>query len=275
MTADKRPLAELGSFLRARRMLVDPKSKGLPIGNRRAPGLRREEVAILASISPSWYTYLEQGRDIRPSESVLNALADVLDLAPAERRYITLLALGGAPHRDQPVTDEALEAATELVRSVDPLPAYAATLRGDVFAWNEACAEWLVDFGALPMEERNIMLWSALHPLARVRLVDWELEIRDQFGRFRAATASQPDDPRIRAVVAKITGGPEQVRTLWDNVEISDMHFRLRRLRHPSLGTRDFRLLVLLIAGVEALGIAVHQPIAPSQPSAGGPRRTT
>src|SRR5947209_20275373 len=124
MTADRRPLRELGQFLRARRLLVDPATKGLPVGKRRTPGLRREEVAILASISPSWYTFLEQGRDIRPSEPVLNALADVLELTAAERRYMHLLALGGAPHRDQPVTEEALAAIRLLVRPLDPHPAY-------------------------------------------------------------------------------------------------------------------------------------------------------
>ena len=81
MTSDQRPLRELGHFLRSRRLEVDPAAKGLPIGRRRTPGLRREEVAILASISPSWYTYLEQGRDIRPSEPVLNALADEIGRA--------------------------------------------------------------------------------------------------------------------------------------------------------------------------------------------------
>lgn len=262
MCADSRPLRELGLFLRARRQQVDPAAKGLPVGKRRTPGLRREEVAILASISPSWYTYLEQGRDIRPSESVLNALAEVLDLTSAERRYVTLLVLGGAPHRDQPITEEARDALTALVHAVDPLPAFAGDMRGDVIAWNAACSEWLVDFGTLPEQERNSLLWIALHPEARERLVDWEEEVRTYFGRFRGAMASQPDDPRIRAVVGRIEHGPADVRVLWAGREVSDLTFARRRLRHPEHGVREFLTHILLVAGADTAGVVVHVPTA-------------
>lgn len=260
MTADRRPLRDLGRFLRARRLLVDPTAKGLPVGNRRTPGLRREEVAILASISPSWYTYLEQGRDIRPSESVLNALADVLDLTAAERRYVTLLALGGAPHRTQPVTDEARAAITAFVESLDSVPAFAGDMRGDVVAWNRACSEWLVDFGTLPEEDRNSMLWTALDPLARERYVDWEDEVRTYFGRFRGAMANLPDDPRIQAVVDRILQGPADVRALWERQEVSEVTFSVRRLRHPELGVRSFLTLILLVGGADTAGVVVHVP---------------
>lgn len=260
MTGDRRPLRDLGQFLRARRLLVDPAAKGLPVGNRRTPGLRREEVAILASISPSWYTYLEQGRDIRPSESVLNALAEVLDLSAAERRYVTLLALGSAPHRDQPVTDEARRALTAFVESLDGLPAFAGDMRGDVVAWNQACSEWLVDFGTLPEEERNTLLWVALNPAARERIVDWEDEVRAYFGRFRGAMANIPDDPRCQAVVERIERGPADVRALWEGREVSELTFSVRRLRHPELGVRSFLTLILLVAGADTAGVVVHLP---------------
>lgn len=259
MTADRRPLRELGQFLRARRLLVDPMTKGLPVGKRRTPGLRREEVAILASISPSWYTYLEQGRDIRPSESVLAALAEVLDLNAAERRYVTLLALGSAPHRDQPVTDEARGALTAFVESLAH-PAFAGDMRGDVVAWNRACSEWLVDFGTLPEEDRNSLLWIALDPAARERIVDWEEEVRAYFGRFRGATANMPDDPRVRAVVDRIAHGPADVRALWESREVSELTFSVRRLRHPELGVRSFLTLILLVAGADTAGVVVHVP---------------
>jgi transcriptional regulator with XRE-family HTH domain len=261
MSADHRPLRELGHFLRARRLEVDPASKGLPVGRRRTPGLRREEVAILASISPSWYTYLEQGRDIRPSEPVLNALADVLDLTQAERRYLHLLALGGAPHRDQPVTAAALESIRLLVRSLDPLPAYAGDRCGDVVASNEACGEWLVDFGALPVGERNAIIWVACDPAARERLPDWEDEARDVIGRFRATTASNdPLDPRVRQVSNRLQAS-EFGRVPWDEHTVSDLTFRRRRIRHPELGEQTFQMLVLLVAGADKIGVVVHIPV--------------
>ncbi|HET9170531.1 MAG TPA: helix-turn-helix transcriptional regulator [Actinospica sp.] len=261
MSADRRPLRELGQFLRNRRLLVDPAAKGLPLGKRRTPGLRREEVAILASISPSWYTYLEQGRDIRPSESVLNALADVLDLTAAERRYVTLLSMGSAPHRDQPLTEEARTAITTFVESID-LPAFAGDMRGDIVAWNRACSEWLFDFGTLPEEERNSLLWTALHPAARERYVDWEQEVRSYFGRFRGATANLPDDPRIRAVVDRLEHGPADVREMWESREVSELTFGVRRLRHPELGVRSFTALILLVAGADTAGVVVHVPVS-------------
>lgn len=264
MTSDQRPLRELGHFLRSRRLEVDPAAKGLPIGRRRTPGLRREEVAILASISPSWYTYLEQGRDIRPSEPVLNALADVLDLSPAERRYMYLLALGGAPHRDQSVTDDALDVVWMAVRALDPLPAYATDRRGDVVAWNQATSEWLVDFGALPEAERNSILWVVCDPRARERLLDWEDEVRDVIGRFRGATASVgPGDARMQQVAQRLRAAGDAV-PWWDEHVVSELTFRRRRIRHPRLGDRTFQMVVLLVAGADNLGIIVHLPTGSS-----------
>jgi transcriptional regulator with XRE-family HTH domain len=260
MTADGRPLRELGKFLRARRLLVDPAAKGLPVGKRRTPGLRREEVAILASMSPSWYTNLEQGRNIRPSASVLDALAEVLDLTSAERRYVNLLALGSGPHRDEPLTSDARDALTAFVESLDGLPAFAGDMRGDIVAWNQACSEWLVDFGTLPAESRNSLLWIALHPAARERVVDWEDEVRAYFGRFRGAMANIPDDPRFRAVADQIEHGPADVRALWERREVSELTFGVRRLRHPEFGVRSFLTLILLVAGADTVGVVVHVP---------------
>ena len=272
MTVDKRPLLELGSFLRACRLRVNPESKGLPTGRRRTPGLRREEVAILASISPSWYTFLEQGRDIRPSEPVLNALADVLELTPAERRYMHLLALGGAPHRDQPVTEEALDAIRLLVRSLDPHPAYAGDGRGDVIAWNDACSEWLVDFGTIAPEDRNAILWVATDPVARERFVDWEVEARDVVSRLRSAIASNdPQDVRLREIVRRLRM-TAQGRLWWDEHVVSQVTFRRRRLRHPRLGERMFEMYVLLVGGADNVGVIVHVPVDLGKPGDGPDR---
>ena len=269
MTTDQRPLRELGHFLRARRLEVDPTAKGLPIGRRRTPGLRREEVAILASISPSWYTYLEQGRDIRPSEPVLNALADVLDLSPAERRYMYLLALGGAPHRDQRLTDEALDAVWKTVRALDPLPAYAGDRRGDVVAWNDACSEWLVDFGTLPEPERNGILWVVTSPQARERLLDWDDEARDVIGRFRGATASLADDARVREIARQLREATDAGRW-WEEHVVRELTYRRRRIRHPRLGERTFQMVALIVAGADDIGVIAHLPAEPF----GDPDRT-
>ena len=266
MNTGSRPLRQLGDFLRARRLEIDPAAKGLPVGRRRTPGLRREEVAILASISPSWYTYLEQGRDIRPSEPVLNALADVLDLSAAERRYLYLLALGGAAHRDQPATDVALDAVWATVRALDPLPAYAGDHRGDVVAWNDACSDWLVDFGTLPEPERNAILWVVRDPRARERLPDWDFEARDVVGRLRGAMASaDPTDLRIQQV-SRMVQTAETVGSGWSDHVVREITFRRRRIRHPELGERTFQMVVFLLAGADELGVILHLPIEDTRP---------
>lgn len=231
------------------------------MGRRRTPGLRREEVAILASISPSWYTYLEQGRDIRPSGAVLESLADVLSLAASERRYLELLALGGAPHRDQPLTGDAEAVLQLLVKAVDPLPAYAGDKRGDVLAWNNACLEWIFDFSSMPSEKRNSMLSIISDPQAQERFVDWEGEVRDMLGRFRAAMANDPGDLRIKQLVSYIQEAPAEVRHWWDRHEVSELTFRRRIIRHPRHGIKEFQMIVLLLGGADDTAIIVHVPV--------------
>jgi transcriptional regulator with XRE-family HTH domain len=261
VTANKKRLQDLGGFLRARRQQVDPVAKGFPVGRRRSPGLRREEVAVLASISPSWYTYLEQGRDVRPSEEVLENLAAVLDLNPAERRYLQLLALGRAPHRDQPLGGEAKSAIQRLLDSIDPIPAYAGDKRADVVAWNASCAQWLVDFGAMAPEDRNSMLWMIGDTDARSRLVDWEGEVREIFGRFRAATANDPDDPRIQQLIKHIERAPADVLHWWNLHEVRELTWRRRAVCHPVHGLREFQMVVLLVAGADNIGVILHLPL--------------
>lgn len=143
---------ELARFLRSRRARVTPEQVGFPAGaHRRTKGLRREEVAVLAGLSPTWYTYLEQGRDIRPSIQVLDSLARVLDLSEDERRYMHTLAHGQVVN-PQPL--EAEEARGGTMRRVVGLmgdnlyPVYATDVYCDLIAWNDAAAEWYDDWGA-------------------------------------------------------------------------------------------------------------------------------
>jgi transcriptional regulator with XRE-family HTH domain len=257
--ASRRALAD---FLRRRREAIDPVSRGFPAGRRRTPGLRREEVAVLAGLSPSWYTYLEQGRDIQVSEQVVNSLARVLELDPDERRYLQLLATGRTEHRSRLPDGETRQVLQDLVDAVDPVPAYAADKRADMIAWNRAATEWFADFGAPGQPRPNMLIWMLTHPAARQRFADWEAEARDLLGRFRATSAVHPDDPRIRELTAEIDALGPPVRDWWQAHEVRGQTARIRRLRHPVLGERDMRIVASHLAGADDVGIVMHVPVA-------------
>lgn len=260
---------ELADFLRGRRRSIDPVSRGLPAGRRRAPGLRREEVALLAGVGVSWYTYLEQARPIRVSTQVVDSIARVLGLSAEEHRYVELLATGKAGHRILTPPPEVVHSVQDVVRAVRGVPVYAADRRGDIFAWNDDAIEWFTDFALLPQHRRNMMWWMLADPVARERFVDWESDTRDLLGRFRTSTAGAPQDARTADVINEIVEIGPWVRSWWAEQEPRPMTPRVRRLRHPRLGTRLMRIVVSFLAGAEDLGLVFHVPTSGDAPATG------
>ena len=223
---------ELGTFLRSRRERVAPADAGLPVTRRRrTPGLRREELALLAGISATWLTYLEQGRDVRPSGQVLDALARALRLTGAEREHLRRLAGdGNAPDRDVPE-----EVAPE-VAGVPALfggnPAYLTGICYDVLAANDAAAELFP--GISP--GGNVVRWMLTEPAAREVLVDWEQEARNILARLRAIGGRHPGHPRVTRLVAELTEASPEAREWWPQYDIQFSHAGHKRFRHPQLG---------------------------------------
>jgi transcriptional regulator with XRE-family HTH domain len=255
---------ELAHFLRTRRARVTPTDVGLPAGGRRrAPGLRREEVAVLAGLSPTWYTYLEQGRDIHPSAQVLDSLARVLGLTEDERRHLHQLAHGHVG-RPRPLADEAT--AEQIVRQLvataadSPYPVYAANIYGDLIAWNPAATVYYTDFGKLPPQRRNMVHWLLVAPEARERLADWSRDARDIVARWRAITASLDDDPRLHAMVGELRERSPEFGPWWDSHDVREHRSRLRRFRHPELGEQVMRLIVVRAPEFEPCIVAFHLP---------------
>src|SRR5215831_1553722 len=164
----------LGSYLRDRRSKLDPTAFGLPPERRRTPGLRREEVAQRANISPTWYTWLEQGRGGAPSADVLDRIARALMLTDAEREHLFLLGLGRPPD----VRYQTHEGVTpRLQRVLDALefsPAVVSTATWDIVAWNRAAAAVLTDYSALAPEQRNVLRLVFCDPRVRAAQLDWE-----------------------------------------------------------------------------------------------------
>src|SRR5579871_2484710 len=166
---------EFAAFLRSRRERLMPSDVGLPDGfRRRTPGLRREEVALIAGVGATWYTWLEQGRDVQPSEEVLNALAVALRLDPAERRHLFILADRPA---QQPLATGPESVPRPLVRMLKRMtdqPAYVLGRRWDVLAWNKAAVAVFGDFGRLEGDARNLIHLMFANESHRRLLLDWE-----------------------------------------------------------------------------------------------------
>src|SRR5689334_2796484 len=173
---------ELAAFLRFRRERLTPDDVGLPGGGRRrTPGLRREEVATLAGVSTTWYTWLEQAREVTPSRQVLDALARTLQLSPAEHDYLCTLA-GRSP---APVTEAGVHPTMRaFVESLVPNPAYIANETWDVLAYNRAQGALIDEYDKRPVEQRNVIWLMFNEPALRTRIVDWEGDARTMVAKF-------------------------------------------------------------------------------------------
>ena len=259
-TANKQ---ELAAFLRRCRERTNPKDLGLPPGSRRrTPGLRREEIAILAGVSPTWYTYLEQGRDIRPSADVLASLARVLRLSPEERSYLYLLSTGSSPPYEVQRADSTGDAvAARIVATVDNaiLPVYAADVHGDLIAWNEATTRWYADFAQLPADRRNMLWWMHTDPVARERLIDWEAEACDLVGRFRQAAAARAWDPRFEELIEMLEEASPDFRRWWSAHVVRDQRSRPRTMLVD--GRIETNQLVVLRVTGSIWSVVMHLPL--------------
>lgn len=243
-------MSELGDLLRSRRERLQPADVGLPAGpRRRAAGLRREEVAALAAISPTYYTFLEQGRETTPSRPVLDALAAALRLDETERAHLHLLAHGSVT---PPAPDSGAERldpeVADLVDRLDPYPTYVSGRYWDILAANRAaCALW-TDWPEKPFSERNMVWWTFTDPAARRVFVDWEQEAIALLGRLRAAAARNPDDPGFGALIDRLCAASPQAREWWSRHDVAPLSPGLKRLRHQRLGEVRLRHVVLTVA---------------------------
>ncbi|MGQ4419806.1 helix-turn-helix transcriptional regulator [Streptomyces sp. SAS_269] len=232
---------ELGAFLRSRRERITPDEVGLPhSGRRRTPGLRREELALLAGISATWYTYLEQGRDIRASEQVLDALASALRLDRHERGHLFQLAgHAAAAETEEPEPLAAEVAAVPLL--LQPRPAYIIGGNYDVLSHNRAADELFPDLTAnTPDRPANFARWVFLEPAARTVLVDWEPEARGLLARLRTLAGRHPGDPRYTRLIDELSAGSSEVRAWWPRYDVQARHGGRKRLRLPGPGVIEF-----------------------------------
>ncbi|WP_320534125.1 helix-turn-helix transcriptional regulator [Robbsia andropogonis] len=252
----------LGAFLRNRRTRLDPKSLGLT-GRRRTPGLRREEVAQRANISPTWYTWLEQGRGGAPSGEVLDRISGALMLTLAEREHLFMLGLGRPPEvRYNPVStvNPRLQ---RLLDSFDASPAIIKTATWDVVAWNRAAAVVLTDYGTLPPGQRNILQFLFRNPAVRAKQHDWESVARVVVGAFRADVARAGLASEVGKLVAELRGLSAEFDALWQGNEILNQSEgdSIKRLQHPTLGQVELEYSAFSVDGRPDLGLIVYTPL--------------
>ncbi|MEO7913311.1 MAG: helix-turn-helix transcriptional regulator [Roseiflexaceae bacterium] len=238
-------LHDLADFLRTRRARLMPSEVGIPVGlRRRTPGLRREEVAQLANIGTSWYTSLEQGRDVRPSEQVLESLARALRLNADERRHLFTLAQPPAPLN--PSEEERVSPALhQMIQALDPNPAYVIGRRWDLLAWNSA-AELVFAFGdILPPYGRNL-IWRIFTSRAlSEEHADGERIARGIIAQFRADSARYPGDPWFAQLVADLQQRSAPFRRFWAQHDVLSIPSCHKDINHPTLGQLEFEMTTL------------------------------
>jgi len=251
----------LGTYLKNRRMKLDPAAFGFPAGRRRTTGLRREEVAQRASISPTWYTWLEQGRGGAPSPDVLDRIAGALMLTDVEREHLFLLGLGRPPEVRYRKNDGVTPRLQRVLDALDPSPALIRTATWDVVAWNRAATVMLIDYGALPPERRNILRFIFLDPRARAAQYDWESVARFALGSFRVDAARAGAAAEVDSLVDELCRLSPEFKTMWRDNDVRGPHGEaVKHIRHPVLGSLAFEYSAFSVDGRTDLSLVVYNP---------------
>ena len=252
---------QLGNYLRDRRTRLDPASFGLG-GRRRTPGLRREEVASRANISPTWYTWLEQGRGGAPSADVLDRIAKSLMLTEPEREHLYMLGLGRLPEARYQQVDGISPRLQRVLDGMLLSPAIVKTAMWDVVGWNRAAAALLTDYSLLPREQRNILRLMFTGGKGRARNEDWDSVARFVVGAFRAdmARAGAYGSAEAANLVEELSHLSPEFETLWRDNDVVAHSEGVKRIRHPKAGLVQLEFSSFAVEGRPELGMIVYNP---------------
>jgi transcriptional regulator with XRE-family HTH domain len=254
---------ELASFLRSRRERLSPDQLGLPeYGRRRTPGLRREEVAQHAGVGVTWYTWLEQARDIHVSEHVLDAISRTLQLDPHERGH--LFTLAGSPLTEigpdcMPVSDEV----RLLLDKLDPYPAIVTNGRYDLLAYNRTFTSLVGDLDEVPFDQRNTMWLAFTSPTMRASLPDWDHATKRMVGQYRAAMADHVAEPVWKCRLKRLQELSPEFAALWQRHDIAAPENLTKRFDHPDLGRLQFCYTNLWLSPRTGVRLVTYTPADP------------
>jgi transcriptional regulator with XRE-family HTH domain len=254
----------LGTYLKDRRAKLDPAAFGFAPTRRRTPGLRREEVAQRANISPTWYTWLEQGRGGAPSANVLDRIARALMLTDVEREHLFLLGLGRPPdvryRKDEGVTPRL----QRVLYALEPCPALIRSATWNVVAWNRAATVMLTDFGALPPEQRNILRFIFLDPKVRAAQYDWDSVARFVVGAFRVDAARAGAAEEVQPLVDELCRLSPEFKVMWRDNDVRSHGEVVKHIRHAVLGPLAFEYSAFAVDGRPDLSMVVYNPATPA-----------
>jgi transcriptional regulator with XRE-family HTH domain len=254
----------LGAYLKGRRAKLDPGAFGFSSERRRTPGLRREEVAQRANISPTWYTWLEQGRGGAPSADVLDRIARALMLTEVEREHLFLVGLGRPPEVRYHAAGDVTPRLQRVLDALDPSPAIIRTAIWDVVAWNRAATVMLMDYESLQPEQRNILRYFFLDPRSRAAQYDWESVARFILGAFRVDAARAGAASEVEPLVEELCQLSPEFRAMWRENDVHGSRVEMvKHIRHPTLGPFAFEYSAFAVDGRADLTMVVYNPATP------------
>jgi transcriptional regulator with XRE-family HTH domain len=252
--------AQLSEFLRSCRARREPASLGLvPAARRRSKGLRREDVAALAGLSATWYTWLEQGRNVHPSERILERLSAALGLSAAERDYLFMLAQRRPPPLG-PAHGEPLRPAVQRMLDAINLPGLVHTRRWDVVAWNDIWTRCFPDFGARPPEARNLLRILLTEPDFQRNPGEQEEIARRILPTVRLDYSQSGDDPAFDALIEELSAICPIFDRLWRSAEISHFPEGIYTASYPGIGAIGFEHTAYSVASDPGLRLLIFSP---------------
>jgi transcriptional regulator with XRE-family HTH domain len=254
----------LGTYLKDRRAKLDPSAFGLPPERRRTPGLRREEVAQRANISPTWYTWLEQGRGGAASADVLDRIARALMLTDVEREHIFLLGLGRPPEVRYRPSEGVTPRLQRVLDALEPCPALIRAAIWDVVAWNRAATTILTDYGSLPPDQRNILRFIFLDARVRAAQYDWESVARFVVAAFRVDAARAGAAAEVEALVDELCRLSPEFKAMWRDNDVRTHGDGVKHIRHPVLGPITFEYSAFAVDGRPDLSMVIYNPATPA-----------
>ncbi|MDX6350709.1 MAG: hypothetical protein QOF84_5499 [Streptomyces sp.] len=263
VNAEEQRRRDLGDFLKTRREQLVRADLGLPpVGGRRTSGLRREEISYLSDVSVTWYTWLEQGRDIHPSRQVLDAVARTLRLSAAEHTYLMSLAGYTAPKpAAAPVAVTAPASVQRLLDSFPDFPAYAIGPDWGVLGWNAPFAALYPNITTVQVTDRN-MLWLVFtDPYLRELMPDWEVASRRFLREFRAEIGPRLGEEPWSDLVARLLRTSEPFRVCWESHDVEGFTSRVRMFRHPSVGDLQVELHRVIPCDHPDLRLLIYTPV--------------
>lgn len=253
---DKAARTELGTFLRTKREQTAPSLVGMSdTGGRRTPGLRREEVVILAGVGLTWYTWLEQGRDIKVSRQVIDAVARTLQMTPAEHEY----ALRLAGHEPQRSREHGLPPRGQhILDALEPAPAYAIAWDWTIIGWNRAYAALYPTITHTPADQRNLLWLVWTDPAVRELLPDWPTDSRRFVAMFRADVGPRLNAPEVTKLISHLRTESPEFAAAWDSHDVDGFTSRVRTFVHPEVGQVELEHHQLSFADSPGINLVVY-----------------